>query len=172
MAKFVSFGPKPFKFFNFWAEHRQFLDWVAEGWRFEITGYAMFRLYSKLKAVKRILKIKNLDVFGGIGQKVSQARSKLAQAQADFLISGGDPDCHRKERECLHHFISISSAEEKFLKQKSRNQWLNLGDGNNAFFHKMVKIRNSSNLIKMLKDDDGNCVSDMQQIKSLAINFY
>jgi hypothetical protein len=36
----------------------------------------------------------------------------------------------------------------------------------------MVKIRNSSNLIKILKDDDGNCVSDMQQIKFLAINFY
>jgi hypothetical protein len=24
-----SFGPKPFKFFNFWADHNNFLDWVA-----------------------------------------------------------------------------------------------------------------------------------------------
>jgi hypothetical protein len=39
--------------------------------------------------------------------------------------------------------------------------WLNLGDGNNEFFHKSVKARNSSNLIKILKVEDGNRVEDM-----------
>jgi hypothetical protein len=51
---------------------------------------------------------------------------------------------------------SLSAAEENFLKQKSRNMWLNLGDGNNSFFHKSVKARNSFNLIKILKDEEGN----------------
>jgi hypothetical protein len=77
-----------------------------------------------------------------------------------------------KQAQCLHAYISISAAEENFLKQKSRNRWLNLGDGNNAFFHKSVKARNSSNLIKILKDEDGNRVEDMDQIKELAIGFY
>jgi len=27
VAKVGSFGPKPFKFFNFWTEHNQFMDW-------------------------------------------------------------------------------------------------------------------------------------------------
>jgi hypothetical protein len=31
IEKPVSFGPKPFKFFNFWADHKLFLDWVEEG---------------------------------------------------------------------------------------------------------------------------------------------
>jgi hypothetical protein len=30
----------------------------------------MFRLYKKLKAVKKILKDKNVEVFGGTSQKV------------------------------------------------------------------------------------------------------
>jgi hypothetical protein len=64
----------------------------------------------------------------------------------------------KKERECLHLWASISAAEENFHKQKSRVNWLNLGDGNNTFFHNSVKIRNSSNLIKMLKDDKGNSI--------------
>jgi len=89
-----------------------------------------------------------------------------------FLESHGDADCQIRERECLHAYISISAAEENFLKQKSRNRWLNLGDGNNAFFHKSVKARNSSNLIKILKDEDGNRVEDINQIKELAIGFY
>jgi hypothetical protein len=48
VAKYVSYRPKPFKFFNFWAKHAQFLDWVDEGWKIEVTGYAMFRMYSML----------------------------------------------------------------------------------------------------------------------------
>jgi len=40
------------------------------------------------------------------------------------------------------------------------------------FFHNSVKIRNSSNLIKQLKDEKGNCFYDFQQIKELAIEFY
>jgi hypothetical protein len=31
VGKYKSFGPKPFKFFNFWVEHKEFLE-----------GYAMF----------------------------------------------------------------------------------------------------------------------------------
>ncbi|XP_062158093.1 uncharacterized protein LOC133865680 [Alnus glutinosa] len=138
VAKPVSNGPKSFKFFNFWAEHKNFLEWIEEGWRVEVL----------------------------------QARSDLAKAQSKFLASRDNADCQKKERECLHLLVSLSAAEENFLKQKSRVNWLNLGDGNNAFFHKSVKIRNSYNLIKMLKDDNGNSILDMQEIKELAITFY
>jgi hypothetical protein len=148
------------------------MDWIGDSWRLEVNGYAIFRLYAKLQAAKSMLKQKNLEVFRGLGQKVLQARHNLAKPQVEFLASGGNAECHCREKECLHLFISISSAEDNFLKQKSRNKWLNLGDGNNAFFHNSVKVRNSSNLIKMLKDANGNCVQDVQRIKNLALDFY
>lgn len=132
----------------------------------------MFKLYAKLKAVKKILKVKNIEIFGGLGQKVLQAKHDLNLAQSSFLAPHGNVECQRRERECLHAYAFISSAEEKFLKQKSRNNWLNLGDGNNSFFHKSIKVRNSSNLVKILKDDDGNKVEDMNKIKDIAIGFY
>jgi hypothetical protein len=62
--------------------------------------------------------------------------------------------------------------ERNLMKQKSRNQWLNLGDGNSAFFHKVVKVRNASNLVKVLKDDKGINVTDPKLIKEMAIGFY
>jgi hypothetical protein len=68
------------------------------------------------------------------------------------MASHGDEAIHRKDKECRHYYISISSAKENFLKQKSRINWLNLGDGNSAYFHKTIKVRNSSNLIKVIKD--------------------
>jgi hypothetical protein len=172
VERIISYGPKLFKFFNFWADHSNVLDWVEEGWRIDVEGFSMFRLYAKLKAVKRILKTKNLEVLGGLGQRVIKARQDLAKAQADFLSSHGDVDCLRKERECLHELVSNIAIEENFMKQKSRNNWLNLGDGNTTFFHKVVKAKNSYNLIKVLKDEEGNRITDMQHIKDLAVGFY
>ncbi|XP_062167084.1 uncharacterized protein LOC133873388 [Alnus glutinosa] len=108
----------------------------------------MFKLYSKLKAVKKILKVKNLEIFGGLRKKVNKAKNELDLAQSAF----------------------IASHEENFLKQKARNNWLNLGNGNTPFFHKSVKLRNSANLVKVLKDDEGNRVEDWEQIKAMAVD--
>jgi hypothetical protein len=30
VEEYISYGPKPFKIFNFWADHPQFLDWIKE----------------------------------------------------------------------------------------------------------------------------------------------
>jgi hypothetical protein len=119
IQQLTSFGPKPFKFFNFWADHGEFLDWVAAGWQIEVEGYAMHTLYSRLRAVKSILKVKNAEVFGGLGLKVERARQDLALAQRGFLNSCGSREWFLKEKECMHQFLSFMTAEENFIKQKS-----------------------------------------------------
>lgn len=73
----------------------------------------------------------------------------------------GRADCLQKERECLHAYVSISRAEEAFLKQKARNQWLQLGDQNNSFFHRVIKGRYARNTITFLCDEQGRRVEDV-----------
>lgn len=172
IAKQISYGPKPFKYFNFWFDHKNFLQWVEDGWRTEVEGFSMFRFYSKLKSTKAVLKVKNRECFGGLGLKVKKARANLKSAQADFIASRESADCQVKERECLHMLTSLLTAEENFLKQKSRVKWLNLGDGNTSFFHNSVKAQNSSNLIKMVKDEHGHSYHEFSEIKRLAVSFY
>jgi hypothetical protein len=72
-----------------------------------------------------------------------------------------------KEKVCMHEYISISKAEEKFLKQKSRNQWLKpKRDHNSSFFHRIVEVMYSRNLTKQyLWKDNGDKVEDMDQTK-------
>jgi hypothetical protein len=70
-----------------------------------------------------------------------------------------------KERECLHAYASIAKAEEAFLKQKARNQWLQLGDQNSAFFHWILKGRQARNTISFILDEQGNRVEDVGQYK-------
>jgi hypothetical protein len=148
------------------------LDWVAEGWNIHVEGFSMYTLYTRLKAVKRILKAKNVEVFAGLWQRVLKVKNDLNWAQASFVASHGNADCLKHENEFLHAYISLSLADENFMKQKARNIWLNLGDGNNSFFHKLVKVRNSSNLVKALKDEARNKVEDRGQNKSIAIGYY
>lgn len=130
--------------------NESFLSWVDKGWKIRVQGVPLFILYAKLKSVRRVLKGINAEVIGGINQKVIQAKARLDQVQKEYINSHGSPDWLQKEKECIHESISISKAEENFLKQKSRNQWLNFVDRYNAFFHRIVKVRNSKNLIKHL----------------------
>ncbi|PSS19303.1 Endonuclease, partial [Actinidia chinensis var. chinensis] len=49
-------GACPFKFFNMWTRHENFLELVNNSWGENIRGSAMFKLCKKLKALKEPLK--------------------------------------------------------------------------------------------------------------------
>jgi hypothetical protein len=79
-----------------------------------------------------------------------EAQDNLDLAQKEVLASFGRAECLLKEKECLHAYVSITKAEEYFLKQKARNQWLQLGDQNNSFFHRSLKIQSARSTITHL----------------------
>ena len=66
-------------------------------------------------------------------------------------------------------FHDLACAEEGFLKQKSRIQWLKLGDQNTSFFLKAIKSRNARNSIKVLTLASGGRIEDPEDIKQEAI---
>lgn len=43
---------------------------MEEGWIINVDCIPMYRLYKKLKDVKKILKVKNVEVYGSIKQRV------------------------------------------------------------------------------------------------------
>lgn len=61
--------------------------------------------------------------------------------------------------------------EELLWKKKSRVQWLNEGDNNTKFFHKMASCRESSNWIHYLRVEDGWVVRD-QDIRLQVERFF
>jgi hypothetical protein len=118
------------------------------------------------------LKRENLVCFGNLQRKVIKARDNLDLAQKNVIESCGSADCMLKERECLHAYVSITKAEEAFLKQKARNQLLKLGVQNTSFFYPSLRVRNARNSITHLWDENGNRVEDVEQIKQVALKFY
>lgn len=62
--------------------------------------------------------------------------------------------------------------EESIYKQKSKVQWLKLGDSNTKFFFTQMKKRKAQNQITMLIKDDSITIMDQEVIIREAVDFY
>ncbi|GJV82914.1 hypothetical protein Tco_1522812 [Tanacetum coccineum] len=51
-------------------------------------------------------------------------------------------------------FNNAKLDEERFLRQKAKIEWLEVGDSNSAYFHKSIKIRNQRSRIDVITNSD------------------
>ena len=83
--------------------------------------------------MKADLKKFNEDQLGGLSLKESKRLEELEAVQRTLLLCRRQSTLLQSEQEKSHCFMSLNHAEESFLKQKSRDSWLNLGDQNTSF---------------------------------------
>jgi hypothetical protein len=120
----VTTGGRPFRFLNILASHDEFHSRVAEAWHTDIQGNAMYRVWEKLKAVKRSMKILHKNSFAYSDQHIEQARQELDQVQTDLQYSPNDVDLQVKEQQCVTDLVHWLHVSESILRQKSRTDWL------------------------------------------------
>ncbi|PWA57619.1 RNA-directed DNA polymerase, eukaryota, Reverse transcriptase zinc-binding domain protein [Artemisia annua] len=70
------FTPRPFKFYNILVQNSQFKRTVKESWDMDVSGFHMYKVVSKLKALKKPLR-KLLYNEGNIHDKVVKLRHEL-----------------------------------------------------------------------------------------------
>lgn len=164
------FLPKPFKFFNFLCGHNLFLPTVAKCWSTNIHGNPWFILTSKLKLVKQALKTLNSDV-GNVHSRVAQTRAALDGFQ-QLLSNSTHVHDLEMEKMLIADYKKSLDIEESFLKQKSRVQWLHLGDCNSGFFFNSCKNRWNLNKILSISDDSGAVYDNHKDIAEVAVNHF
>ena len=111
-------GPRklfPFKFFNFWVDHPDFIGLVKEAWCSEVFGTPMFKLTHKLKSVKAILKAFNFRSFGKLHDRVVAAKEALCKAQSVVLNSPTNPVLGEIEKCCLKSYHDLFIQKKKEL---------------------------------------------------------
>lgn len=75
--------PKPpFRFFNMWTKHTNYLEVVKSKWEVPSYGTKQFQLASKLRALKPELKALNEKHFSHISERFKKANIELVEAQA------------------------------------------------------------------------------------------
>lgn len=82
-------------------------------------------------------------------------------------------DLANAEKESFKVLTHFTLMEEAHLKQKSRIQWLKLGDSKTGFFHKVVRARQSkSRLLSLYNAERVTSLQQLsQQVKELALPF-
>ncbi|GJU66584.1 protein LAZ1, partial [Tanacetum coccineum] len=157
--------PKPFKFYNFIAHKPGFLEVVAANWCSHVEGHSMFRLVQKLKVLKKPFR-KFLHDQGNLHDRVIRLRAELDEVQKALDLDPSNSTLRDEEALYLQAFDEAKLDEERFLKQKAKIDWLDVGDSNSAFFHKSIKSRNQRSRIEVVKTETnmevtGNSVSEV-----------
>lgn len=81
-----------------------------------------------LKRLKKELKKLNKDQFSDLSNRVLRAKERMENLQKLVQQNLLDGNLCKEEASAVKEYGDLSRAEENFFKQKSRVQWLNLGD--------------------------------------------
>jgi len=162
----------PFKFLNIWADQNDFLPTVASSWHTPVSGNPMFQFTTKLRRLKTDLRQLHKQHTNNITDRVSQAKALWEAAQ--FLLDQHPTleTARLTERTLATQYMQLCRDEESYYKQKSRIQWLQLGDRNTSFFHKSLLHRQVRNRIHSLQDEDGNVIHEQQELGKLASAYF
>ncbi|XP_019435927.1 PREDICTED: uncharacterized protein LOC109342391 [Lupinus angustifolius] len=141
-----------------WLKHPDCNRAIEESWRGRVYGFPMFILASKLKRLKTVLKVWNVNVFGNVHQKVQAALNEVQTIQNCINDLGQDNDYLDQEVMAQRNLLNALNMEEEFWKEKVRVNWHNNGDRNTSFFHRVTKVRQVSKSLNLIKDIVGKDV--------------
>ncbi|XP_043705080.1 uncharacterized protein LOC122654878 [Telopea speciosissima] len=131
MQPSVARGPKPFRFFNYWADEPPFCWWLRRlGSPQSLPTLPV--VITKLKAVKHRLKAWSRAYFGRTSDKLKEKRDEISLVQADLSNHLDNQDMQIRERGLLHQYRLLSTRKE--TSAKARIRWLKEGIGNTRLF--------------------------------------
>lgn len=76
----------PFRFYNMWTNHLEFLVIVGKVWVEQVEDYSMFSIYQKLGMLRRELKRLDRREFCHISEQVHKFISMLSELQFNLQI--------------------------------------------------------------------------------------
>jgi hypothetical protein len=132
----------------------------------------MYQFTSKLRLLKHELKKFHHQHTNHISSRVAQAKAAWFAAQTSLDCNPSSTAANAIERECAKLYMQLCKDEESVLQQRSRIQWLQLGDKNTKFFHNSLLHRQVRNRIHSLQDATDTSITDPQAMGKLASTYY
>ncbi|XP_077228466.1 uncharacterized protein LOC143861423 [Tasmannia lanceolata] len=165
-------GGKPFKFHNMWLSDTSLYEVVERAWNSKIRGNPIFIIFKKLQGTKRAIKDWNRNSFWRVDILAPQIRKTLDEIQTKVAVDPRNSCLRDEEKAIREKFIRIAKQEESLFHQKSRVNWLNLGDSNTEFFHSAMSMRRNQNQIQAIEDQNGELCTKPQGIADILVNHF
>ncbi|KAL4311561.1 hypothetical protein GQ457_01G024020 [Hibiscus cannabinus] len=157
-------GHRLFRYLTAWNTHPYFPSFLRSEW---VEGIPIKDITNFLQHNRWW----NLEVFGHIELRKNRLIARLKGIEK-ALESVYRPSLVRLELKFKQELEEVLDHEESLWYQKSRSEWIQLGDRNTRFFHLSTMACHSSNTIKMLRLYDGTLCDDPNVLKWHAIEFF
>ncbi|XP_058753205.1 uncharacterized protein LOC131626408 [Vicia villosa] len=169
-----NWGPKPFKFNNEWFSCDSFYAFVEKEWkRFRVEGRGDYVLKQKLYLLKGSLKRWNKEVFSRLDLEIQDEVRDINNG--DVLLEAEEkvinPEILFNRKEATSRFWTKLRIKENMLVQKANLKWLNEGDSNSGFFHKVMKEKRIFNHIGPFSTSEG-MVESVKDIKDFVAHHF
>ncbi|KAK9668763.1 hypothetical protein RND81_13G084800 [Saponaria officinalis] len=163
---------RSFKYFNMWSGVDDFLPCVAQTWGEYVKGTKMFSVVTRLKNLKKPLKLLNNNLFADVENNAIRAGLYLEYVQNKLRSDPLNPDWIEKETAAGKTYCELKRASDSYLLQKSKAHWVCDGDNNTTYFHSIIKGRQVRNKVLRITDIHAQICTEASQIQSAFINFY
>jgi hypothetical protein len=163
---------KIFRFDNYWVDLPGFTECVTKSWAKEsYKTYSSAILADKLKSLRFELKKWHLSLarLKGLIQNCNKVILLLDELEEKRPLFR--PEFNFRNVVKLH-LDDMLLAECKYWKKRCTIRWIKQGEDNTKFFHAMATERFRRNSIAMLKDVDGNVVTDHDLMAGMLLTEY
>lgn len=113
----------------------------------------------------------NKDTFANIFQRKKRCQLHLEGVQL-ALARRTTSGLLRLEEKLRNERNEVLMQEELLWRQKSRIEWIKVGDKNTCFFYTIALVRRRRNRVEALMDDQERWVLNKAELNELALNFY
>ncbi|XP_073367999.1 uncharacterized protein [Aegilops tauschii subsp. strangulata] len=154
---------KPFCYECMWETDSTFGATVQQVWNQKQPATTVAELASKLSSVGSSLKRWGRVTFGSVRQELRKLRHQLAELRADpHRVGPGE-----EEKKVQDQIMELSFREEIMMRQRSRINWLSVGDRNTQYFQRKASGRRAKNTISQLQKPDGTMAPDPGELAEM-----
>lgn len=112
------------------------------------------------------------STFNQVKRQKKEAMRRLEGIQKKLQQHDNIGGMRSLEHKVKKELSRILNQEELIWYQRSRTKWLVDGDRNIKFYHMQTIARRKRNRIIMLKDQNGEWISDQEDLKRHVTTFY
>jgi len=168
----VARGKAPFRFENMWLVHEAFSALITEWWgEIQVQGFASYVVASKLKYLKEKLKVWNRVTFGDIRGSKIKLLDSINLLDLKEESSGLSSEELKQRSDAKADWAKVCTLEEISWRQKSRALWLQAGDRNTKYFHRVASLHRKFNSLSTI-EVDGTRYDTLPAMKEAIFGFY
>ncbi|XP_074277356.1 uncharacterized protein LOC141600993 [Silene latifolia] len=161
-----------FSFLNCWLDHSDYDNIVHEAWNVPVYGSSTYKLFAKLKNVRKSLRLLHKEHFTSISIKVQGLKQDLKDCQLAMQADNFSPELISKEKELLSLYCKFKHIEKTIVQQQAKVQNLNHDDCSSKFFYAKIQERKHQQIIGQIKDRHGADRIGLDSVADGFVDYY